>query len=106
MLIALQRVENEQALKDALASPIKREDCAFYVTEMPEAARALAQRKLPCIFLEGSAQETKKGAGVYGVDLILQGDNMRGKPGGTPAGVQPQLSDGRGRRRIGPDVSG
>ena len=83
MLIALQRVENEQALKDALASPIKREDCAFYVTEMPEAARALAQRKLPCIFLEGSAQETKKGAGVYGVDLILQGDNMRGKPGGT-----------------------
>ena len=83
MLIALRGIKNEQALKDALASPIKKEDCAFYVTGMSEAARALAQRKLPCIFLEGSAQETKKGAGIYGVDLILQGDNMRKKQDGT-----------------------
>lgn len=73
MLISLREIDSRQALEAALEAPICKEDHAFYATGLPEAARALAKRKLPCIFVEQAGQQgAGENAGVYGVDLILQ----------------------------------
>lgn len=42
------------------------------MTVLPEAARALAQRSLPCIFLESAEQQES----VWGVDLVLREDAL------------------------------
>lgn len=73
MLISLRKIDSGQALEAALAAPVQKEDHAVYVTDLPEAARALARQKLPCIFLERAGRQgTGKSADIYGVDLILQ----------------------------------
>ncbi|EET58656.1 acetyltransferase, GNAT family [Marvinbryantia formatexigens DSM 14469] len=100
MLISLREIADEEACRAALAVPIRMEEHAVYVTRLPEAARALAKKKLPCIFLESAGQRES----VWGVDLVLMEEpscppeaddarrEARTEQGGTDAGADINLN--------------
>lgn len=79
MLIRLLEIGAEDALCGALEHPLQKEDRALYVTKVPAYARALAEKQLPCIFVEewsgdglpdsdaGYAADSP----VYGVDMVV-----------------------------------
>ena len=67
MLIRLLEINEEQQLRDALARPAGREAHALYITEHARYAKALADRKLPCIYIETEHTAQR----VYGADLVI-----------------------------------